>query len=391
MQRLTAPLIATAFAVVLCACSALAATLADLEAQYSQDREALSWKYVEKKNQIHLCYTNALLALEVSFKSKGELDGVLAVRKELELLTADAAGGIPDSSTIPEIAELRSKNRKTAAEAAIEEKKAIVATAQQHVERLKALERELTIADKIEEAVEVQARRKTVMDDPDVVAAVSAGIEVGETKPPPAGTVPKSEPKPGLPDPKDGSIALHNGVDLSGWKSTGGQWVAEERCIRGTAERRDAARTFTDQQAGQDYEFSVRLKVVGGDDAGVVFHDRDRSSYTFGLGSGVIGSGQKGWGMSKDYMTGVWHEVRLIVHGRQAKVAVNGKTVWRGSDLAVDSGRVGLWIKPGSSAVFFNPRHKTLRPVPTLSPRPTAKGFSPSGLGGAKGSIKTFD
>ena len=152
----------------------LAADLSDMEAQYEKDREASAWRYVEKQNVVRNGFTNALLSLEAAFKSKGNLDGVVAVRKEREQVVAVNDIKQPEGRTIPEIVDLRARQRKAAGDVAIEEKRAIVAMAMQYVDRLKTVEKELTVADKIDEALVVQQRRIRVMEEPDVVAALSA-------------------------------------------------------------------------------------------------------------------------------------------------------------------------------------------------------------------------
>lgn len=231
-----------------------ALSFSDMETQYAKDRENIAWKYVEKQNYLRNGYTNALVALEVAFKSKGNLDGVLAVRREREQLAALINGKDPEGRTISEIADLRVKQRKAAGEVVLEEKRAIVAIAQQYVDRLKTLEKELTVADNIDAALVVQQKRKKVMEEQDVVTAQAVLKESSGVR---QADVPgRFDDMALLADPKDGSKALFNGNDLNGWGRAGGAWQAEERIIKGISEG-GFAKLSVGEWPGQDYEFML--------------------------------------------------------------------------------------------------------------------------------------
>lgn len=371
-----------------------AATLGELSTQYDKEREAIAWKYVEKQGLARAGYTNALGVLESSFKAKGNLESVLAVRKERDAVASSAGSRLPTGQTIPEIADLRMKNEKAVADVILEEKRAIVSSAQQYVERLKALEKELTVGDKIDAAVEVMAKRKKVMEEPDIVAALAVVKEAPGGRPPAQPGQARPDDQPGTGEPKDGSNALFNGANLSGWNQQSGEWAVDDGCIKGTAAQ-GLAKLSLGESAGQDYEFMVKVKVTKGDDAGIVFHDCGSQAYFFSPKSGLIEISSKRLLVSpaRDFAAGAWHELRVSAHGKQVQVAVNGRTVWRGSDVSVDGGQVGLWVRSGGTAVFSGPRIKALKPLETIAPRPGVKPGFPDGggFGRSKGGIKTFD
>ena len=212
MQRLSGYIIAALMASGFFTSSLSAATLAELEAQYTKDRDAIAWKFVDRNNAVRAGYTNALITLEAGFKSKGALEGVLAVRKERESYAASVDGKLPEGQAIPEILDLRAKQKKMAADAVLEEKKAIVTTAQQYVDKLKVLEKDLTVADKIDTAVIVQTKRKQVMEQQDVVAALAALRDAGAGRAA-GGDVGGKAEDPVAGDPRDGSAALFNGEE----------------------------------------------------------------------------------------------------------------------------------------------------------------------------------
>jgi len=150
-------------------------TQASLLASYSRDRESISWRYIDKRKMLPVAYTNALRRIELSFTDSGNLNGVLATRKEKEqfVLADRNGGGIPDSPTVPAILELRTTYMKATAAVDLEEKKEILASADRYVGRLKTLEVELTKSGRIDEAVAVSTKRKRVTEAADVVAAAA--------------------------------------------------------------------------------------------------------------------------------------------------------------------------------------------------------------------------
>lgn len=136
----------------------------------------------------------------------------------------------------------------------------------------------------------------------------------------------------------------------------------------------------------------VRAKIVAGDDVGVIFHDQGWRAYSYGLRSGLVENhtrkilAQPVIGLASN----AWHEIRVSVHGKQAQIRLDSITVWRSADLTVDRGRLGMWIKGATVAVFDNPRIKPLKPLEVMMPRPAevkkvAKPFPDSGGGGGFG------
>ena len=403
MQRLSGYIIAALMASGFFTSSLSAATLAELEAQYTKDRDAIAWKFVDRNNAVRAGYTNALITLEAGFKSKGALEGVLAVRKERESYAASVDGKLPEGQAIPEILDLRAKQKKMAADAVLEEKKAIVTNAQQYVDKLKVLEKDLTVADKIDTAVIVQTKRKQVMEQQDVVAALAALRDAGAGRAA-GGDVGGKAEDPVAGDPRDGSAALFNGTDLGGWSPGAGKWTVEDRAIKG-ASHGGVAKLTASEWLGPDYEFYVKMKVIEGDDVGIMFHDQGWRSYLYSPKSGLTENHTRRvlTPPFKDFAVGSWHEIRVATHGKQVQISVNGKTVWRGDDLTADRGRVGLWVKGESVAVFSNLRIKLLKPLETMvapkPDRPVKKvcpdgggfGGSGSGFSGGGKTVKSFE
>ncbi|MEI6217841.1 MAG: DUF1080 domain-containing protein [bacterium] len=393
MTRLT---IITAFAILFVSASALpslAASMSEMDAQYSKTREENAWKYVEKKNAAIAGYTNVLIALESVLKAKGDLDGILAVRKERENLATLTDGSLPTGETIPAIDDLRAKRKKIVVQVVLEEKRELVATAQQYADRLKIMEKELTVAGKIDDAVSVQARRKKLAEDPDVLEAAAA---IKESLAAAATTVSSDAPPADtVTTPKDGSKLLLEGDSLDGWFSNGeGAWSVEGSRIKVTADEGVSKLMFA-ESVGQDYEFTVRMKLLDGNDAGIVFHDQGWRGYTYSPRMGLVenssGRPVAAFAPVKGVVANTWYEIKAIAHGKKVRLIFNGSTVWSGDDLRTDSGQIGLCARSKTVALFDSPRLKILKPVESMLKRDTSRirGF-PGDSGGFSRS-RSFD
>ena len=393
MTRLTTLLAVAVVLPVAITLPIFAASMSEMDAQYSKAREENAWKYVEKKNAAIAGYTNALVAFENTLKVKGDLDGILAVRKERESFAALTDGSLPDGETIPAIDDLRARRKKIIGQVVLEEKRELVATAQQYADRLKIMEKELTVAGKIDDAVSVQARRKKLVEDPDVLEAAAAVKESVAV----AATVVSSDPAPAdsVTSPKDGSKLLLEGDTLDGWSSNGdGAWFVEANRIKGTADEGVSKLMFA-ESAGQDYEFTVRMKLLEGNDAGIVFHDQGWRGYTYTPRTGLVenssGKPVATVGPVKGVAVNTWYEIKVIAHGKKVRLIFNGNTVWSGEDLRTDSGQIGLCTRPKTVALFDSPRLKILKPVESMLKRDTSRirGF-PGDSGGFSRS-RSFD
>ena len=347
--------------------------LASLSDGYSKNRESISWKWIENRVQLRSQYTNELNKLEESLAQEGSLDGVLAVRAEREAFVANEKdGGAPVEPSIEAITGLRERYRRAVAAVAVQEDKDIIAAAEKYVEELRNLESELTKENKIDEAIVIQSKRKQVMNAADVVAAVAA-VKAAAEKPDDAkggdvdGSVVEKDKASSAADAK--GKPLFNGVNLAGWKVTGGKWRVVDGKIAASGSIWGSGKLLlVGQPQGSNYEFSVRVQTSKGGRAGVVFHVYGaKREYIYGHSVGLVEVGGRGTLITPvtDLSPGSWRLIRIVVRGVKVRIYEGDKVVGTREDLQLDSGPVGLWAGSGET-MFDEPKIKILAPVSSL-------------------------
>lgn len=142
---------------------ATAADLVTLKAEYDRAKQDLDTaRDISVQNSV-TAYSNALTTIETQLKKDGNLEGLLAVRKEKERFSA--SGEIPKSppADLPQAivqAQLAHTARTQQADKTRDKNLAIIA--KQYLTQLAVLKKQLTSQDKIDDALQVQTEMKVV-------------------------------------------------------------------------------------------------------------------------------------------------------------------------------------------------------------------------------------
>src|SRR4051794_30157787 len=84
-----------------CGHRSFAADLASLRTKYETEKEKIENSFNAAGESSLLAYSNSLTAIEGQLKKEGNLDGLLAVRKEIERFTAAMAVARTASEELP--------------------------------------------------------------------------------------------------------------------------------------------------------------------------------------------------------------------------------------------------------------------------------------------------
>jgi hypothetical protein len=207
-------------------CFAQGAAPADLKAlraRYEQGLASIHTNSVKALQDWPNAYTADLKKLEKKLQSSGDLDGLLAVRKEMERFGEDKA--IPERalSESPALKEAQLKWRKTPETIEIDQSRRIVLLARSYSASLEELKRKLTTQGKVEQAIEAKDESERVRTSAPVTAAQFALASAGVDLRPDGGR--KGKPPAPLPEPEGddkpsslaanlrGSLVLHYSFD----------------------------------------------------------------------------------------------------------------------------------------------------------------------------------
>jgi len=173
-----------------------------LKETYARETRKLDAQYEASAAKIVQSYGRALAALRKASSKSGDLEAVLALDKEIERFGTDqslptsAPRGFPDEGAVV-------LGRASAAlqAAAVQKDKGVEELSAKYAARLKALQKQLVAADKLDEAVAVKAETERV----DFVIA-DAQSRLGR----PGTAFPSSTDQPGTEEPEFGrSLTLH--------------------------------------------------------------------------------------------------------------------------------------------------------------------------------------
>ena len=154
-----------AFTALLLATStlAIAADLASLKSEYAQLQQKANATYDAATQNSLLLYSNTLATAETQLKKEGNLESLLAVRKEKERFGISGDIQKPALADLPQIvqqAQAAHFSRIEQAEKTRDKNLAIIA--KQYLTQLETLKKQLTSQDKIDDALQVQAEMKAV-------------------------------------------------------------------------------------------------------------------------------------------------------------------------------------------------------------------------------------
>jgi hypothetical protein len=117
-------------------------------------------------------YINELQKVQQSLQKAGDLEGLTAAKSEIERFKGEqTVPETPDSSLPVAIQQLQTAYKKGLAAIDLDKSKKIVSAVKQYVDRLTALQKNLTKAGKVDEALEVNAEIKSVKADSKVTSA----------------------------------------------------------------------------------------------------------------------------------------------------------------------------------------------------------------------------
>ncbi len=157
---------------VYCVNPVTATDLASLKSEYGVSKQKIDSACAAEFKSSLLVYSKALTASEAQLKNAGNLEGLIAVRKEKERFVA--TGEIPktSSSDTPQaIAQAQLEHLTRTQQAQKVRDKNLAVVIRQYLSKLDALKKQLTSRDKIDDALQVQTEIKNM----ETILAVLSG------------------------------------------------------------------------------------------------------------------------------------------------------------------------------------------------------------------------
>ena len=195
----------------------LPAAVVNYGREFAKDVAGFRAAYSAATNSIPAKYKRDLEALQAKFQKAGDLDGLLAVKKEIERYQKAIAGEADPFETVPEMTanvivasppELRKLQEQYVAsftEAAVALKKSIADRGDTYRSQIKAAQTALTKAGKIEEAIAVRNesdRIAKILESGDVSELFGqTGTQSAASSPPPAPQQPQRRDNGRKPQP----------------------------------------------------------------------------------------------------------------------------------------------------------------------------------------------
>lgn len=185
-----------------------AETVEDLRSIYEKNSNSIQDSYLAQSLQLMQDYGRALDDLEKRVQKQGDLQSVLAMRAEKKRFETEKTYGTPpEKGATSSIALLQGRFQKAAIEIEMNKNGQIISLVDKYVRKLMSIERELTVAGKIDEAVKMQDERKRIMEDAEVVSARTA-LSAPAVEEPKGGQAPPAEaPVVKKTDAKSGTAA----------------------------------------------------------------------------------------------------------------------------------------------------------------------------------------
>lgn len=129
-------------------------------------------------------YTKSLTTLEKTFQEQGQLDPLLAVKKERERFAADSTvSEALEATGVADLDTLRANYRKSADAVPVKKAQDIVTLTEQYKKSLTGLQEKLTKAGNLEAALETRKETEAVENRPDVSASRFALADAEANKP----------------------------------------------------------------------------------------------------------------------------------------------------------------------------------------------------------------
>ena len=184
----------------------LPAAVVNYGREFARDVMGFRAEYVAATNGIPVKYKRDLEALQATFQKAGDLDGLLAVKKEVERYRNAKAEDVDPFEAVPEMTadvivaapqELRKLQEQYVAsftEAATALKKNIAERGEKYRAQIKAAQTALTRAGKIDEAIAVRDegdRVSKILDSGDITELLDSSAAQSVPSPPPAAPQPQ--------------------------------------------------------------------------------------------------------------------------------------------------------------------------------------------------------
>ncbi len=157
-------------------------TLASLQNAYEKGLQKIQKDYKAAEASWPTRYQDLLEATAAQLQQAGDLENLLALRKEKERFVAQRS--VPESpapGTASLVASLQDNHRKNLADALLEKNRRIVALTEQYLMRLDTLKQELTRANRISEALTVKAEADRIRQF-EVYTAARFALDEHETR-----------------------------------------------------------------------------------------------------------------------------------------------------------------------------------------------------------------
>lgn len=188
---------------------------AELPALKAALTESLAAIDAERKQKSQ-SYDSMLGELATKLKTKGDLDGLLAVRAEIERFGKDKkipTEPTPDTQSV--VLKARQDYRQTQEAAELDRCRRIIALVKHYTEKLDAIKVKLTKADRIEDAIAVNKEIKRVQEDQAFTSA-SFIVAAATAKNPEAAATEKTENKGAGSHEKDKVLTSLKDVNATG-------------------------------------------------------------------------------------------------------------------------------------------------------------------------------
>jgi hypothetical protein len=174
--------------VLLAASSCLGASALDTcRGAYAAERAKITADSLSRRSDLRDAYTNALAGVAEGTRKSGDLDGLMAVRKEAERFSRDPDVAAESVVTAPPALRALQEGYRAAAQGlAVERARRDVALAERYAASLEVLKKRLTQEGKIEEAVAVKQEMDALAASEDLAAARALAPPASPREPRPA-------------------------------------------------------------------------------------------------------------------------------------------------------------------------------------------------------------
>lgn len=182
-------------------------TLETLRPKYEAMLKEIGARFDKDLTELPPKYLKAVDAVQLDAQSKGDLQGVVAAKKEsTQFALSNTVPPEDETDLAPAIKTLRGRYRQQAQQFAAKRDKDIVILVQQYCGRLAVLEKQLTIDGKIDAALGVRAEAERVKTSKEAQAAIIATYSEPAGSANPDGTA-AATPPPATPPPPKSELA----------------------------------------------------------------------------------------------------------------------------------------------------------------------------------------